>query len=84
MDAIAKDDMVIEYVGEVISSRMADVREEQYNAAGGAGSSYMFRIDQDTVIDATNKGNLSRFINHSCDVSTFCLFVFQPHFPFCH
>ena len=28
----------------------------------------MFRINEDTIIDATFKGNLARFINHSCDV----------------
>lgn len=33
----------------------------------------MFRIDDNLVIDATMKGNAARFINHSCDVSTFPL-----------
>jgi hypothetical protein len=26
----------------------------------------MFRIDQDTVVDATMSGGLARYINHSC------------------
>ena len=34
----------------------------------GIGSSYLFRIDADNVIDATLKGNMARFINHCCDV----------------
>jgi SET domain-containing protein len=34
----------------------------------GIGSSYMFRIDDEFVVDATRMGNLARFINHCCDV----------------
>lgn len=44
------------------------MREQRYEAHG-IGSSYMFRVDQDTIIDATKCGNLARFINHSCSVS---------------
>lgn len=29
-----------------------------------------FRIDDDYIVDSTKRGNISRFINHSCDVST--------------
>ena len=87
MENIAADEMVIEYVGEVIRSSVADERyallihtitsnsamptperRDIYEAAG-IGSSYLFRIDQDYVIDATKKGNVARFINHCCDVS---------------
>ena len=31
------------------------------------GGCYFFRLDNARVIDATIKGNESRFINHSCD-----------------
>ena len=34
----------------------------------GIGSSYLFRIDLDYVVDATKCGNLARFINHCCEV----------------
>ena len=44
------------------------MREKQYEDQG-MGSSYLFRVDQDTIIDATKCGNLARFINHSCNVS---------------
>ena len=40
----------------------------RYEAAG-IGSSYLFRVDHDYIIDATRNGNLARFINHCCDVS---------------
>lgn len=68
-EPIAADEMVIEYVGQMIRPIVADVREAHYEATG-IGSSYLFRIDLDTIIDATKCGNLARFINHSCNVST--------------
>ncbi|KAI7868062.1 SET domain-containing protein, partial [Spinellus fusiger] len=64
-EPIKANDMVIEYVGEVIRSEVAEKREKQYERSG-IGSSYLFRIDEDTVIDATKKGNVARFINHCC------------------
>lgn len=62
------NDMVIEYVGEVIRQQVAEEREKQYERCG-IGSSYLFRVDDDTVIDATKCGNVARFINHCCAVS---------------
>ncbi|KAF2671271.1 hypothetical protein BT63DRAFT_432328 [Microthyrium microscopicum] len=62
---IQTNEMIIEYVGEKIRQRIADVREELYDLQG-VGSSYLFRIDDDMVIDATKKGGIARFINHSC------------------
>lgn len=44
------------------------MREKRYEEEG-IGSSYMFRVDHDTIIDATKCGNFARFINHSCNVS---------------
>ncbi|KAJ3027491.1 histone methyltransferase set1 [Rhizophlyctis rosea] len=58
--------MVIEYIGEIIRQKVADHREKNYEKEG-IGSSYLFRIDDDTIIDATKMGNLARFINHCCD-----------------
>ena len=68
MEPIAADEMVIEYVGQMVRPVVADLRESQYEATG-IGCSYLFRIDLDTIIDATKCGNLARFINHSCNVS---------------
>ncbi|KAF2730580.1 histone H3-K4 methyltransferase Set1 [Polyplosphaeria fusca] len=64
-EAIAANDMIIEYVGEKVRQRVADLRETKYDLQG-VGSSYLFRIDEDTVIDATKMGGIARFINHSC------------------
>jgi histone-lysine N-methyltransferase SETD1 len=65
---IAANDMIIEYVGEKVRQRVADLREINYQKQG-IGSSYLFRIDEDTVVDATKKGGIARFINHSCSPS---------------
>lgn len=43
------------------------MREKRY-IQEGIGSSYLFRVDHDTIIDATKCGNLARFINHCCTV----------------
>ncbi|KAF6748017.1 hypothetical protein DFP72DRAFT_820899, partial [Ephemerocybe angulata] len=66
MEKISRGEMVIEYVGEVIRAQVADKREQTYERQG-IGSSYLFRIDEELVVDATKKGNLGRLINHSCD-----------------
>lgn len=59
---------------------LADLRETQYEAVG-IGSSYLFRVDLEYIIDATKCGNLARFINHSCNVrfffSLYAAFVLQ-------
>ncbi|KAK3540387.1 hypothetical protein QTP70_030408, partial [Hemibagrus guttatus] len=65
-EPIAADEMVIEYVGQSIRQVIADMRERRYEQEG-IGSSYLFRVDQDAIIDATKCGNLARFINHSCN-----------------
>ncbi|KAJ2614133.1 Histone-lysine N-methyltransferase setd1b [Coemansia sp. RSA 1365] len=65
-EPIFRRDFVIEYIGERIRSELADLREEQYEREG-IGSSYLFRMDDNTVIDATKCGNVARFINHCCE-----------------
>lgn len=76
MEPIAADEMVIEYVGQMVRPIVADLRETKYEATG-IGSSYLFRIDLDTIIDATKCGNLARFINHSCNVSVFLIYYIE-------
>ncbi|KAG7195165.1 histone methyltransferase set1 [Scheffersomyces spartinae] len=67
-EPIAAKEMIIEYVGEMIRQQVAEHREKSYLKLG-IGSSYLFRIDENTVIDATKKGGIARFINHCCDPS---------------
>ncbi|KNC47186.1 SET-domain-containing protein [Thecamonas trahens ATCC 50062] len=57
--------MLIEYRGEVIRSTVSDVRERRYDSEGIG--CYMFKIDDEHIVDATKKGNEARFVNHSCD-----------------
>lgn len=66
--------MVIEYVGEVIRPHLSDLRETSYEKLG-IRSSYLFRIDQDSVVDATKCGSLSRFINHSCEPNCYAKII---------
>ncbi|XP_056231274.1 histone-lysine N-methyltransferase SETD1B-like isoform X2 [Seriola aureovittata] len=74
MEPIAADEMVIEYVGQIIRQVIADMRERRYEEEG-IGSSYLFRVDQDTIIDATKCGNLARFINHSCNPNCYAKII---------
>ncbi|XP_061624654.1 histone-lysine N-methyltransferase SETD1B-A-like isoform X2 [Phyllopteryx taeniolatus] len=74
MEAIATNEMVTEYVGQIIRQNIADMRERRYEQAG-IGSSYLFRVDRNTIIDATKCGNLSRFINHSCNPNCYAKII---------
>jgi histone-lysine N-methyltransferase SETD1 len=65
MENIASTDLIIEYVGEKVRQKVADLREIKYDKQG-IGSSYLFRMAEDEIIDATKKGGIARFINHSC------------------
>jgi len=65
MENIEPHEFVIEYVGEIVRFIIADLREINYTRQG-MGDSYLFRLDWTNVVDATRKGAVSRFINHSC------------------
>jgi len=65
LERIQASEMIIEYVGERIRQEIAELREIRYTESG-IGSSYLFRIDEGTIVDATKKGGIARFINHSC------------------
>lgn len=57
METIHAGEMVCEYVGDLVRATVADVREQRY-LKQGIGSSYLFRIDNDIVCDATFKGSV--------------------------
>ena len=56
----------MEYVGEVLDYKEFKNRTKQY-AKNGQEHYYFMSLNADEVIDATYRGNKSRFINHSCD-----------------
>ena len=65
-----KNSLIIEYCGEMLTGEdLVNKRDAYYNLQGKRyqQSCYLFRLDELKVLDATHKGNLSRFINHSCD-----------------
>ena len=67
---LERDEPIVEYMGEVVRQCVADKRERHYEASG-VGSCYLFRLDRNEIVDATRRGNLGRFINHSCDPNAY-------------
>ncbi|XP_061376429.1 uncharacterized protein LOC133318449 isoform X2 [Gastrolobium bilobum] len=66
---ISQGEMVVEYVGEIVGLRVADKRENEYQSGRKLqykSACYFFRIDKEHIIDATRKGGIARFVNHSC------------------
>ncbi|KAF3684445.1 Histone-lysine N-methyltransferase ASHH3 [Capsicum annuum] len=66
---IKKKAFVIEYVGEVIDDKTCEERLWKMKHSGEKNF-YLCEINRDMVIDATYKGNKSRYINHSCCPNT--------------
>lgn len=64
--------LLMKYEGEIIGKCTSDKRERNY-LKNNIKSVYMFRVDDDTIIDATFIGNKARYINHSCDPNCFSI-----------
>lgn len=63
---LSRGEFLLEYVGEVLDQKEFRRRAKEY-AKEKNKHYYFMALKSDTVIDATSKGNVSRFINHSCD-----------------
>ncbi|KAM5564355.1 histone-lysine N-methyltransferase ASHH2 [Rosa sericea] len=66
LEYICKGQFLIEYVGEVLDTHAYEARQKEY-AVKGHRHFYFMTLNTSEVIDACAKGNLGRFINHSCD-----------------
>ncbi|XP_065202642.1 histone-lysine N-methyltransferase SETD2-like [Planococcus citri] len=66
LEDIPSGTFIMEYVGEVIDSDEFETRAMEY-ARGKIPHFYFMSLKSDCIIDATVKGNISRFINHSCE-----------------
>ncbi|KAF1835209.1 histone-lysine N-methyltransferase [Decorospora gaudefroyi] len=63
-------DFVFEYIGEVIDERTFRRRMGQYDEEG-IKHFYFMSLTKGEFVDATKKGNLGRFCNHSCNPNCF-------------
>lgn len=69
LEKIKKGTFIMEYVGEVITSEEAEKRGQIYDSEG---RTYLFDLDYNDgdcpfTVDAAYYGNVSHFMNHSCD-----------------
>jgi hypothetical protein len=62
---IRKGTRIIEYTGERITQDVADERYDDESMK--RHHTFLFTLDEDTVVDAAVDGNEARFINHSCE-----------------
>ncbi|GFP89855.1 histone-lysine n-methyltransferase ashh2 [Phtheirospermum japonicum] len=66
LEDISQGQFLIEYVGEVLDVHVHEARQKEY-ALNGHKHFYFMTLNGSEVIDACAKGNLGRFINHSCE-----------------
>ena len=64
---IAEGEVLIEYVGEIIS--WPEAQERHPHDPADPNHTFYFHIDESRVIDAKVGGNSSRWINHACNAN---------------
>lgn len=64
--ALKHGDFIFEYIGEVIPEGTFRKRMRQYDEEG-IKHFYFMSLSKGEFVDATKKGNLGRFCNHSCN-----------------
>jgi SET domain-containing protein len=62
---IRKGRRIIEYTGERISREEEERRYDDSRMS--RHHTFLFKIDENTTIDASLRGSIARYINHSCD-----------------
>ncbi|CAD5209826.1 unnamed protein product [Bursaphelenchus xylophilus] len=67
LENVPSGSFIIEYVGEIIDSFQCRKRSRKYAKDQNHKHHYLMSLTSETFIDATRKGNISRFVNHSCD-----------------
>jgi SET domain-containing protein len=65
VESIRAGETIVEIVGERICSAESDRRYQEKDTEDG--HTFMFYVDEDTVVDCGVNGNVSRYINHSCE-----------------
>ena len=63
---LSPEEMIYEYIGEVIDEARFRRRMVQYDEEG-IRHFYFMSLSKGEFVDATKKGNLGRFCNHSCN-----------------
>nr|CAD7432157.1 unnamed protein product [Timema monikensis] len=66
LEDLTTGSFLLEYVGEVLDPKEFRRRAKEYSKDKNRHY-YFMALKSDSIIDATMKGNISRFINHSCD-----------------
>jgi uncharacterized protein len=56
---------IVEYTGERISNEEADRRYDEERMQ--RHHTFLFTLDEDTVVDGARGGSIAKYINHSCE-----------------